>query len=64
LTGDHKRATLWVSWLGQGLGGIFLLLGAAELRQGAVSTGFWLAAFGVFLAAAARDAPRTAPVPP
>jgi Zn-dependent protease len=64
LTGNQERATRWASWLGQGLGGIFLLLGAAGFRQGAVSAGFWLAAFGVFLAVAARDAPRTAPLPP
>jgi Zn-dependent protease len=64
LTGSEERATDWTSWLGQGLGGIVVLLGAAGLFQGAVFAGFWLAAFGVFLAVAARNVRRTVPWPP
>jgi Zn-dependent protease len=63
LTGSRGRATRWAGWLGQGLGGITLILGTAGLLQGDALAGFWLVAVGVFLAVAARGVLRTTPVP-
>ncbi|MGH2458542.1 MAG: site-2 protease family protein [Chloroflexota bacterium] len=64
IDGNLERATRYARWSGQVLGGAILLAGLAWLAQRSYVDGGWLAALGLFLILAARDAiPRSLLLP-
>ena len=64
IDGDPDRATRYARRCGQAVGGVLLLAGLAWLTRGGYVDGAWLAALGLFLVLAARNAiPRSLLMP-
>jgi Zn-dependent protease/CBS domain-containing protein len=53
-TGDLRRASLWATLAGSGLGHLLLMLGVIGLIRGSVVEGLWMAFVGLFVAHQAR----------
>ena len=56
VTGDYPRATRVASWVGQGFGYLFILLGIGLFFTGNFFDGLWIAFVGWFLLSAAQAA--------
>ena len=61
-TGDLRKASLWATITGCGLGHVLIILGVVGILGGAVIEGLWLVLIGLFVARQARLAYESAAV--